>query len=107
MLGVLCQKLLLKGIDTGLVSLLVQACPLLHGCERSPALGVDDIGILECLVHAVALLEASARSLGVLLGDVYDIRHDLVALGMSKGYIHTESGEQSDDALRDAQRLSV
>ena len=67
MLGVLSQQLLLQRIDAGLIALGVQLGALLHGGEGCPALGIDDVGVLEGLSHAVGLGEGAAGT-GILKG---------------------------------------
>ena len=107
MLGILREELLLQRVDAGLVALLVELGALLHGLERSPGLGINDVGVPEGFLHVVALLEAAAGGRRVLLGDLLDLGHDLIALGMGESDVHAEAGEQADDALRDGQGLAV
>ena len=107
MLGVLREQLFLQLVDAVLVAGLIELRALLHGLERRPGLGIDDVGVLEGFLHVVALLEAAAGGRRVLLGDLLDLGHDLVAFGVSEGDIHAEAGEEADNALRDGEGLAV
>jgi len=80
---------------------------LLHDGDASPALRVDDIGILEGLSHVVADGELATRSSRVLLGDLDDLGEKIVALRVSKGDVHTVAGHESDDGLRDGEGLAI
>jgi len=80
---------------------------LLHDRDASPALGINDISILECLLHVVADGELTTRSSSVLLGNFNDLRKKIVALRVSKSDIHTITGHQSNDGLRNRKRLAI
>ena len=107
MLRVLRKQLLLQCIDPVEIALAVQIRSLLHGCERSPALRIDDIRILEGLGHAVDLREAAAALLRVFARDLLALRENIISFRMRKHDIHAEAGHQADHALRNGQRLSV
>jgi len=80
---------------------------LLHDRDASPALRIDDIGILESLLHVVADGELTARGSGVLLGNLDDLRKKVVALGVSESDIHAEAGHESNDGLRHGEGLAI
>jgi len=80
---------------------------LLHDRDASPALGIDDIGVLEGLLHVVRDGELTARGSSVLLGNLDDLRKKIIALRVSKGDIHAKAGHESNDGLRDGEGLAV
>ena len=107
MIGVLGQQFLLQSLDAVGVALSVQISALLHSGEGSPALGIDDISVLEGLGHGVGLGEGTAGLGGVGLGDLLHLGHDLVSLGVSQHHVHAETAHQADDALRHGEGLAV
>ena len=78
-IGVLGQQFLLQSLDAVGVALSVQISALLHSGEGSPALGIDDISVLEGLGHGVGLGEGTAGLGGVGLGNLLHLGHDLVS----------------------------
>ena len=104
---VLLQQLQLQSLNASHVAVAVQDGTLLHCCEGSPGLGVNDVSILECLSHGVGLGEGTAGQLSVLLSNLFDLGHDLVALGMSQDDVHAEAGHQANDTLGNGQGLAV
>ena len=106
-IGVLGQQFLLQSLDAVGVALSVQISALLHSGEGSPALGIDDISVLEGLGHGVGLGEGTAGLGGVGLGDLLHLGHDLVSLGVSQHHVHAETAHQADDALRHGEGLAV
>ena len=101
------QELLFEFVYALKVAVAVQLGANLHSVKGRPALGIYYIGVLERLFHVVRLSEAAAALLCVRLGDLFDLGHHIVALGMSQHYVHAEACEQSDDSLRYRQRLAV
>jgi len=80
---------------------------LLHDRDASPALGIDDIGVLEGLLHVVRDGELATGGSSVLLGDLDDLREKIVALRVSEGDIHAIAGHESDDGLRHREGLAI
>ncbi len=107
MSGVLSQQLLLQLVDSGLIALPVQLGALFHGLEGSPALGVDNVRVLEGVLHRAGFPEGAAGLLRIGPGDLLDLRHNLIALRVGQHHVHAKAGKQADDALGDAQRLAV
>ena len=107
MLCVLGKQLFLQSLDAVGIALSVEVGSLLHSCERSPALRIYDISILECLCHGIGLGEAAAGLLSVLLSYFLNLRHYLVSFRMCQNNVHTESGHQADNTLRYGKRFAV
>jgi len=80
---------------------------LLHDRDASPALRIDDIGILESLLHVVSDCELTAGSSSVLLGNLNDLRKKIVALRVSESDIHTKTRHESNDGLGDREGLAI
>ena len=106
-LGVLRQQLLLQGVNTSLIAGGVQLGALFHSGKGSPGLGIHDVGVLEGLSHAVGLVELGAVLLTVLAGHFLHLGHHVVSFRVSQGHVHSEAGEQTDNALRHGQGLAV
>ena len=106
-LCVLSQKFFFQFVDTVEVARSVKVGTFLHGCERSPALGIYDVGVFKRFFHAVCLGERTAGSRCVLLCDLLDLRHYVVSFRMSEYYIHTETCHKSDDALGNGEGFAV
>ena len=107
MLGVLSQQLFLQSLDSFAVALAVQVGSLLHSGEGSPALRVNDVGVLEGVGHVVGYAEGTAGLLGVMSCNLLNLRHDLVAFRMSQDNLHTHSGHQADNALGNGEGFAV
>jgi len=80
---------------------------LLHDGDASPALGINDIGVLEGLLHVVGDGELTARGSSVLLGNLNDLGKKIVALRVSEGDVHAKTAHESDDGLRDREGLAI
>ena len=104
---VLRKQLLLQFVDAVKVALAIEVCTYFHCLERSPALRIYDVSILERFLHVIGHGEASAGFSSVLLCYLNYIAHYFVSFRMSKDYIHSETCEKSDDALRYRERLAV
>jgi len=74
-LGVVCEALPLQVLQAGLVVRMEQRHAFLHHFIGSPALGIDDIGILESLLHGAYVLERTARFLCLPLGQFHHVRN--------------------------------
>ena len=75
--------------------------------QRAPALGVDDVRVLEGGVHVVGELEARARRGGVGHRDLHLLGHQLVARRVGQDDVHPEARHQREQALRHAHRFGV
>ena len=106
-LCVLSQQFLLQCLDAVGIAFSVQVGSLFHGCKRSPALWIYDIGILECVSHVMGYAEGTAGLLSVLSCNFLNLRHDLIAFRMSQDNFHTHTGHQSYNALRNGERFAV
>ena len=104
---VLSEQFFFKTVDAFLVAVSVQFSTFFHRGERSPALRIDDVRILEGFRHVVGLCEGSAGSRSVLLRYFFDVFHYVVSFRMSQDYVHAETCHQSDNTLRNGQRLAV
>jgi len=80
---------------------------LLHDRDAGPALGIDDIGVLEGLLHVVGDGELAAGSSSVLLGNLDDLGKKVIALGVSKSDVHAVAGHEGDDGLRHREGLAI
>ena len=107
MLGVLREEPLFERLDAIEVAVAVQLRALLHGLKGRPRFRVDDIGVLERFLHIVRDRKVRAGLFAVLLRDLHDIFHDLIALRVGEGHVHAEPRKQPRDALRHRQRLAV
>ena len=106
-LGILREELLFQRLDAVHIALAIELRALLHGLERRPALGIHNVRILERFCHGVGDLELAAIGLGVLLGNLHHLVHNLVALGIGQRHVHAKAGHEADDALRDGEGLAV
>ena len=97
--GVLSQQLFLQSLDAIGVALAVKVGTFLHSCKWSPALWINDIGVLEGLSHVVGSCEGTAGFLRVGLCHFLNLRHHLISFRMSQNNVHAHTCHQADDAL--------
>ena len=78
--------------------------------HRAPRLGIDDVGVLEGLLHPVGIadhLEARAEFPGLLLRLVHDLRHQLELRRMRQHHVHAKTRHLQNQRLRHRHRLLV
>ena len=105
--GILSEQFLFELLDAVKVAVAVELGALFHRGVGRPALGIDDIRVFERFFHIVGLSKTAAGLCGIGFGNLFDLCHHVVALGMRQHYVHAEAGEQSDHALRNGEGLAV
>src|SRR6266516_3534442 len=84
-----------------------ELCRVIYRYQRSPALGIHDIGTNERFIHIMDNLKATTRFTRVAGSSVQDRWHQFELRGMSKHDIRAELREEFNNRLGQRERLGI